>query len=84
MQRNVLSRILLPTAKKQSSKSGIAPESSHELLVRAGFIRQSGAAGLFTLLPFGLRVLRKLEKLIDEEMAEIGAQKVVRASSECL
>jgi hypothetical protein len=50
-------------------------ESSHDLLVRAGFLRQSNS-GLFTILPYGLLVLQKIEKLIDEEMGKIGGQKV--------
>src|SRR6266404_1830329 len=46
---------------------------SHKLLVRAGFIRQV-SAGLWTFTPLGWRVHRKVEQVIREEMAAIGAQ----------
>ncbi|MCZ6465531.1 MAG: proline--tRNA ligase, partial [Proteobacteria bacterium] len=46
---------------------------SHKLLVRAGFIRQL-MAGVYSLLPLGTRVTRKIEKIVREEMNEIGAQ----------
>lgn len=48
---------------------------SHRLLVRAGYIRRAGA-GIYTWLPLGLRVLRKIEDIIREEMVAAGAQEV--------
>ena len=48
---------------------------SHSLLIRGGFIRQSHA-GLFQLLPLGLRIQEKLEKLLDKHMVALGASKV--------
>ncbi|KAI8588012.1 prolyl-tRNA synthetase [Geranomyces variabilis] len=69
-----LSRMLTPTAKSTTT----APADvaiSHELLLRAGFIRQS-SAGMYSFLPLGLRVLAKLEKLIDREMQSVDGQKV--------
>ncbi|HAG58136.1 MAG TPA: proline--tRNA ligase, partial [Arthrobacter bacterium] len=48
---------------------------SHRLLVRAGYIRRA-APGIYTWLPLGLSVLRKVEQVIREEMAAIGAQEV--------
>lgn len=48
---------------------------SHKLLVRAGYIRRA-APGIYTWLPLGLRVLRRVETIIREEMAAIGAQEV--------
>ena len=48
---------------------------SHRLLVRAGYIRRA-APGIYTWLPLGLRVLRKIESIIREEMDGIGAQEV--------
>ena len=50
-------------------------EDSHELLIRAGFVRQAHA-GIFQLLPLGLRVQEKLERLIDKYMLRLGASKV--------
>lgn len=48
---------------------------SHQLLLRAGFIRQL-AAGIYTYLPLGWRVLRKLERIVREEMDRAGAQEL--------
>ncbi len=48
---------------------------SHRLLVRAGYIRRA-APGIYTWLPLGLRVLRKIENIIREEMDGIGAQEL--------
>src|ERR1043165_3146092 len=48
---------------------------SHKLLIRAGFVRPI-APGLYSWLPLGLKVLAKIEKVIREEMASIGAQEV--------
>ena len=49
---------------------------SHRLLVRAGYIRRA-APGIYTWLPLGLRVLRKIENIIREEMDGIGAQELL-------
>ena len=48
---------------------------SHRLLVRAGYIRRA-APGIYTWLPLGLRVLRKIEGIIREEMDGMGAQEL--------
>ncbi|MEO2004677.1 MAG: proline--tRNA ligase, partial [Candidatus Poribacteria bacterium] len=48
---------------------------SHQLLIRAGFIRQL-SAGLYTLLPLAQRSARKIEAVIREEMDRIGGQEV--------
>lgn len=50
--------------------------SSHKLMIRAGLIRKL-AAGLYTWLPLGLRVLRKVEKITREEMEKVGALEVL-------
>jgi prolyl-tRNA synthetase len=49
---------------------------SHILMVRAGLVRQL-AAGLYTLLPFGLRAIRRVEAIIREEMDRMGAQELL-------
>lgn len=49
---------------------------SHRLLVRAGYIRRA-APGIYTWLPLGLKVLRKIENIIREEMDAIGAQEML-------
>jgi prolyl-tRNA synthetase len=48
---------------------------SHKLLVRAGYIRQLGA-GIYTLLPLGYRVQRRIEQVIREEIDRIGGQEM--------
>lgn len=48
---------------------------SHQLMLRAGMIRKLGA-GLYTWLPIGLKVLRKVEKIVREEMNRINAQEI--------
>jgi prolyl-tRNA synthetase len=49
---------------------------SHILMVRAGLVRQL-AAGLYTMLPFGQRVLHRINRILREEMDAIGAQEVL-------
>jgi prolyl-tRNA synthetase len=49
---------------------------SHQLMLRAGLVRQL-ASGLYTWLPLGVRVLRKVESIVREEMDRAGAQEVL-------
>jgi len=53
-----------------------AEVASHRLLLKAGFIRQL-AAGLYTYLPLGWRVLRNIERILREELDGIGAQELL-------
>jgi prolyl-tRNA synthetase len=64
-----LTRYLMPTRKEAPAD---AEAESHKLMVRAGLIRQVGA-GLWTYLPAGWRVQRKVEQVIREEMNAAGA-----------
>ena len=64
------SQLFLPTLRDAPAD---AEAVSHKLLVRAGFIRQVGA-GLWSFLPLGWRVHRKVEQIVREEMDAIGAQ----------
>jgi prolyl-tRNA synthetase len=64
------SRAFIPTLRDDPAD---AEAPSHKLLVRAGFIRQL-MAGVYSLLPLGLRVASKIEKIIREEMDRIGGQ----------
>jgi prolyl-tRNA synthetase len=68
-----LSEYLLPTEKQPPAD---AEAVSHKLLVRAGMVRQL-AAGLWTFLPAGWRVHRKVEQIIREEMDAIGGQEML-------
>lgn len=67
------STLLLPTLKENPADADVI---SHRLMLRAGLIRQL-ASGLYTWLPLGLRVLRKIETIIREEMNISGAQEVL-------
>ncbi len=67
------SQMLLPTLKENPADADVA---SHRLMLRAGLIRQV-AAGVYTWLPLGLRVIRKLETIIREELNASGAQEVL-------
>lgn len=60
-----------------SQKKATSPENEdgHELLIRAGFLRQAHS-GIFHLLPLGLRVLEKAEHLIEKHMQSVSASKV--------
>ena len=49
---------------------------SHRLLVRAGYIRRV-APGIYTWLPLGLKILRRVEQIVREEMDAIGAQELL-------
>ena len=67
------SRFPLQTLKETPSDAEIA---SHQLMLRAGLIRKL-AAGLYTWLPLGLRVLRKVENIVRQEMDRAGALEVL-------
>ncbi len=67
------SRLLLPTLKEDPADAEVL---SHKLMLRAGMIRKL-AAGIYTYLPLGYRVIRKVEKIIREEMNRAGAQEVL-------
>src|ERR1051325_5319875 len=67
------SQLLIPTLKEVPSDAEII---SHQLLVRAGLVRKL-TGGLYTFLPLGLRILRKEENIVREEMNRAGAQEVL-------
>src|SRR5512139_3628877 len=67
------SKLLLATVKETPADADVI---SQKLMLRAGMIRKL-AAGLYTWLPMGLRVLRKVEAIVREEMDRSGAQEVL-------
>ncbi|KNH15387.1 prolyl-tRNA synthetase [Arthrobacter sp. ZBG10] len=67
-----MSQLFLRTLREDPVDAEVA---SHKLLVRAGYIRRA-APGIYTWLPLGLSVLRKVEEIIRQEMSAIGAQEV--------
>jgi prolyl-tRNA synthetase len=68
-----LSKFQLTTLKETPSDAEI---SSHQLMLRAGLIRKL-ASGLYTWLPLGLRVMRKVENIVREEMDNCGALEIL-------
>ncbi|HEX9583703.1 MAG TPA: proline--tRNA ligase, partial [Gammaproteobacteria bacterium] len=67
-----LSKTLTATLKETPSDAEVV---SHQLMLRAGLVRQL-ASGLYTWLPLGMRVLRKVENIVREEMDRTGAQEI--------
>lgn len=67
------SQLLIPTLKETPSDAEIV---SHQLLLRAGLVRKL-TGGLYIFLPLGLRVLRKVERIVREEMDRAGALEVL-------
>jgi prolyl-tRNA synthetase len=68
-----LSEYFLPLLRENPSEAQIA---SHRLMLRAGMIRQS-SAGIYSWLPLGLRVLKKVEAIVREEQDRTGAQEIL-------
>ncbi|KLU64766.1 proline--tRNA ligase [Desulfosporosinus acididurans] len=68
-----VSQLLNPTLREVPAEAEII---SHQLMLRAGLIRKS-AAGVYTYLPLGLRVLKKIEAIVRQEMDSKGGQEVL-------
>ena len=68
-----LSAYFLPTLRETPSEAQIV---SHRLMLRAGLIRQS-SAGIYSWLPLGLRVLRRIERIVREEQDAAGGQELL-------
>ncbi len=68
-----LSQFFMPTLKEDPAEAQIA---SHRLMLRAGMIRQA-SAGIYSWLPLGYRVLKKIEGIVREEQNAAGAQELL-------
>ena len=68
-----MSQVYAPTLKETPSDAELV---SHQLLLRAGFMRKS-ATGMYSYLPLGYRVIKKVENIVREEMDAIGAQEIL-------
>ena len=68
-----LSEFLMPTLKENPAEAQIA---SHRYMMRSGMIRQS-SAGIYSWLPLGFRVLKKIERIVREEQDRAGAQELL-------
>ncbi|WP_330389252.1 proline--tRNA ligase [Alkaliphilus peptidifermentans] len=71
-----MSRMYLPTLRQKPAESELP---SHQLLLRAGMIRKL-VSGVYSYLPLGYRVLRKIEKIVREEMDFAGGQEVLMSA----
>jgi len=68
-----LSKLFLPITKNLPADAKI---KSHQLMLRAGMIKQS-SAGIYSWLPLGLKVMKKIEQIVREEQNRIGAQELL-------
>jgi prolyl-tRNA synthetase len=68
-----LSRYFLPLLKEAPAEAQVV---SHQLMLRAGMIRQS-SAGIYSWLPLGYRVLRRIEQIVREEMDRAGCHEIL-------
>ena len=69
----LISKSFIPILKNNPSEAKI---KSHQLMLRVGMIRQS-SAGIYSWLPLGFKVMKKIEKLVREEQNKIGAQELL-------
>ena len=68
-----LSKLFLPILKENPTEAKI---KSHQLMLRVGMIKQS-SAGIYSWLPLGFKVMKKIEKIVREEQDKIGAQELL-------
>ena len=68
-----LSKLFIPTTKDLPAEAKI---KSHQLMLRIGMIKQS-AAGIYSWLPLGFKVMKKIEQIVREEQNTIGAQEML-------
>jgi len=69
----LISKSFIPILKNNPSEAKI---KSHQLMLRVGMIKQS-SAGIYSWLPLGFKVMKKIEKLVREEQNKIGAQELL-------
>ena len=67
-----LSQYFLPTLKENPAEAQI---TSHRLMLRAGFINQT-TSGIYTWLPMGERVLKRIDQIVAEEQDRIGSHRI--------
>jgi len=68
-----LSKLFLPLLKENPSEAKI---KSHQLMLRTGLIRQS-STGIYSWLPLGFKIMKKIEQIVREEQNKIGAQELL-------
>ena len=68
-----LSKLFVPLLKENPSEAKI---KSHQLMLRTGMIKQS-SAGIYSWLPLGFKIMKKIEQIVREEQNKIGAQELL-------
>ena len=68
-----LTKLFIPLLKENPSEAKI---KSHQLMLRAGMIKQS-SAGIYSWLPLGFKIMKKIEQIVREEQNKIGAQELL-------
>ena len=68
-----ISKLFIPILKNNPSEAKI---KSHQLMLRVGMIKQS-SAGIYSWLPLGLKIMKKIEQIVREEQNKIGAQEIL-------
>ena len=68
-----LSKLFIPITKDFPTEAKI---KSHQLMIRSGMIKQS-SAGIYSWLPLGFKVMKKIEQIVREEQNLIGAQEML-------
>ena len=68
-----LSKLFLPILKENPAEAKI---KSHQLMLRVGMIKQS-SSGIYSWLPLGLKIMKKIENIVREEQNNIGAQELL-------
>ena len=69
-----ISKSFIPILKNNPSEAKI---KSHQLMLRVGMIKQS-SAGIYSWLPLGFKVMKKIEQIVREEQNKIGAQEILK------
>ena len=69
----LLSKSFIPILKNNPSEAKI---KSHQLMLRAGMIKQA-SAGIYSWLPLGFKVMKKIETIVRQEQDKIGAQEIL-------
>lgn len=68
-----MSKLFIPTMREVPAEANVV---SHQLMLRAGLIRKL-ASGIYTFLPVGLRVIKKIASIIEQEMNKAGGQEIL-------
>ena len=71
-----LSKLFIPILKETPSEAKI---KSHQLMLRTGMIKQS-STGIYSWLPLGFKIMKKIEQVVREEQNKIGSSRIINAN----